>query len=255
MRRPLVYCALLSVSAFSALSSSAATITLQQGLNGYTGTRDDDAVKSAGAGAYSNKDDNLYAFSAIDGTNLGTVVGFDASEIPSGVTINSATLEMTFDNASYGNGNSVTWAVKDPAVQWVEGEVNFVFAQNTGAGVLWNSSDSDVFGPGYSSDTGITMVNQPTVATASSSGATGQTLSFDVTSIVSGWETGAANNGFAVIPISGDPASNFFWAGKANPTESYRPALVIDYSSVPEPTSAALTCLGATMLLGRRRKK
>jgi len=249
-------CVAVSAGIFGAVASDAATLTLRQGLAGYAGTRDD-AAKSNTAFSYDNRDDGLYAYSTIAGPNLGTVVGFDISGLPSGATINSATLSMTFAAGSqFGNGTSQTWVVKNPTAQWIEGQVSYYFAQNTGSGVKWNSSD-DPYGAG---GTGITMANQPTVIDTASStqGVTnlpGTSLSFNVTSLVSGWyDNTLQNRGVAILNTAGANNGNIYWAGKANATDTWRPTLVIDYTAVPEPAGLAVLGLGAAAMLRRRRK-
>jgi hypothetical protein len=252
MRRSYLFAA-ASIAAISTGAASAATLTLRQGLNGYSGTRDDAQMQS-NANTYSNLDDGLYAYSTISGEFLGTVVGFDISSIPAGSTINSATLTMSLNESSiFGNGAQQTWQIKNPTAQWIEGQVSYFFAQNTGAGVKWNPTDQP-FGSG---GTGITMANEPNVIASNSvSGASlaGAAVPFDVTSLVAGWYGGSVENrGFAVLNVSGAPAANMYWAGKANVNEIWRPTLTIEYSEVPEPTTAASLLLGASLIIRRRR--
>jgi hypothetical protein len=244
---------------FGAASSFAATLTLREGLDGYAGTRDDAQMKTPSkANAYDNLNDNLYAYSTLGGLGLGTVVGFDISGLPGGATINSATLVMTFANGSqWGNGSAQTWVVKDPTVQWNEGQVSFYYAQTSpGPGVKWNASDAPFSGPSGTGD-GITMAGQPVIDSASTAGygtnLPGKNLSFDVTSLVDGWYGGAENRGFAVIPSSGTNSANLNWAGKANATDAWRPTLVIEYSPVPEPASLGLLATGGLLMLRRRK--
>jgi hypothetical protein len=254
MRRSLICAAFLMIM-LGASATFAATITLRQGLDGYTGTRDD-AAKKDGSYAYENLDDNLYAYSPIYGSFLGAVVGFDVSAIPANATINSATLQMTFSSANFLNGNENAWDVKNPGAQWIEGQVSFHFAQNTGAGVLWEPTDSP-FG-NFAGSTGIQMVNQPIITSNYISGTnnTGVPLSFDVTSMVSDWMSGSENRGFAIVHERGDPAGHIEWAGKANPNLTWRPTLTVDYTPLPEPASAAtVTLLGAATTLRRRHRK
>jgi hypothetical protein len=221
----------LALAVVGVVSVKADTLTLRQGLNGYTGTRDD-AARQDIANSYMNLDDGLYAYSTISGEFLGTVVGFDISSIPAGSTINSATLTMSLNESSiFGNGAQQTWQIKNPTAQWIEGQVSYFFAQNTGAGVKWNPTDQP-FGSG---GTGITMANEPNVIASNSvSGASlaGAAVPFDVTSLVAGWYGGSVENrGFAVLNVSGAPAANMYWAGKANVNETWRPTLTVDYSA------------------------
>lgn len=252
--RSLIGVAILTAT-LGAGATVAATLTLRQGLDGYAGTRDDASLHN-NPNVYNNLDDKLYAYSTIAGPYLGTVVGFDVSALPAGATINAASLKMTIhqDVSPWGNGAEQTWNIKDPTAQWIEGQVSYYFAQNTGAGVLWNPTDQP-FGAG---GTGITMANQPTViATGSASGLNlaGVAVSFDVTSLVADWYADAAQNrGFAVLDVSGAPAVDVYWAGKANVNETWRPTLTIDYV-VPEPVTASLLLLAGGVMVGWRRRR
>ena len=256
MHRSLL-CTAVSLAALGSCTAFASTLTLRQGLAGYTGTRDDAQLGNPGnANNYSNLDDGLYAYSTIAGEFLGTVVGFDISSVPAGSTINSATLTMTFNESSnFGNGALQGWSIKNPTAQWIEGQVSYFFAQNTGPGVLWNPADAP-FGAG---GTGLTMANEPVVVASNSvSGAalSGVGLPFDVTPLVSGWYSGSLENrGFAVINTGGGaPGGNIYWAGKANANETWRPTLTIDYSPVPEPAAVSTLVLGAAFILRRRAR-
>lgn len=250
--------AAILVATLGSGAAFAATITLRQGLDGYAGTRDDASMQSD-PNAYNHLDDKLYAYSVISGPYLGTVVGFDISALPVGATINSALLRMTIhqDVSPWGNGAEQTWNIKDPTAQWVEGEVTYYVANLIGVGTLWNPTDQPFVGP-HGTGPGITMANQPAViATGSVSGTAlaGVGISFDVTSLVAGWYTDAAQNrGFAVLDVSGAPEVSVYWAGKANVNETWRPTLTIDYV-VPEPVTASLLLLAGGVMMGWRRRR
>ncbi len=191
------------------LAVSATSVTLQEGLNGYTGTSDADInTYSPTANTGSATTLRLGAYG-----DLKSVFKFDLSSIPSNATINSATLGLYVQN-SPNNGGGDTVSLHRIFTPWTEPTVN------------WNILGAD---SNYS-------------ASAESSPNVGYTptnvwVSFPLTSLVQGWVNGSvSNNGVMLLPDNGPQVIT---VSSENSSTALRPKLDIDYtvpSSTPAPT-------------------
>lgn len=183
---------------------------------------------------------------AFGNTNVGTVVfgdeaddfyydriavAFDLSEIPTGSTVTSATLEFqSVGGAAQTDIHRLTNSFVDTGVTWR-------FRDGT---TEWTNWDTDM------------EQDYIALATAASTGAATSTTSFDVTSDVALFVAGAAvNHGWVVIgpedPAATSTSIDVLVQGEGSPR------LTIDYTPIPEPASLALLGAGGLMMLSRRR--
>lgn len=168
----------------------------------------------------------------VGGNTQHSLLQFDVSAL-AGKTITSATLTLTHDSAIYHTGQPLgTQADLYAAAQpW-----------NTGA--TWNTTDGSTpwTTPGGTS-TGTLFAFNNTVIPDNSGVVP---VSFDVTSLVSDWTSGAlTNDGILLTGTEGD-GLHFYIAG------ADAPSLTITYT--PEPASLALIGLGGLSILARRRR-
>ncbi len=215
--------------------------------NGYAGTKDDTSMDNDyGIGTYAGQD---YLFFAAVPRKSAAIVDFDLSGFPqlNGATVNSATLVMTFSYAPWFNGT--TAVIRECDKNWDEDKVGYykyTYGSESGLWSGWESSPAmQMSGPN------IDTVTLP--AKNDAQGRTGQTVSFDVTSVVKGWiEDGNNQKGFSISQETKALNNNTYWAGKAYATVSYRPMLILDYTPVPEPATIGLLLFG---IIGFIRRK
>jgi hypothetical protein len=217
------------------LNATAATLTFQQGVDGYAGTRDTELrfpepdLNSGGAEALSidyddgpgsmNPTHGLLAFDGIFGAGPGQVGATD--------TIINATL--TLEVFSAGSG----WSWHEMLQSWDEDADT------------WNSRVNGIQADGVEA-----------VATAVFTDGAGDgngnipngTYSFDVTGSLQEWQSGAlANNGWAILPIVGGTNGIDFDSSESTFADgATRPLLTVETAPVPVP--AAFWLMGTAVL-------
>jgi len=227
-RSAITACVLSGALALGTSPALAATITLQP---------DDTVGKDAEISDGANADFNggaLFDLILNWNGNLRSIglIEFDLSAIPTGSTINSATLSLFHsDNTQFSD---VTYNAFRVTSAWAEGTVTF----NT----------APAFDP-------------VAVSSLTFSGASRVFRDWSVTSVVQGWVSGAfANNGLWIEEIPAAGTGTAFFASSDNLTEDWWPRLTIDFepaqTAVPEPASLLLFGTGAAglVLLRRRRR-
>lgn len=166
-----------------------------------------------------------------DNRTVATFANFDISSILAGGTINSATLTATYESQL--------------------NDVNAGGPASVGAvATAWDTSGTSnpllTYGWDHTTETTAALNTQVWVADIENTAATGQAVSGIFTSTVQGWlDTTLANNGL-VFFMDGDGAQG---AGFDNVV------LTIDYTPVPEPSSAALFIGAAAGLFMLRRRR
>lgn len=140
------------------------------------------------------------------------IIGAGASQIPAGVTIDSAVLTLYLEN-----GSSEVHNVHQISKSWSAATVN------------WNNfNNGGVAGTDYVAAPGGTFTP----------GAVSGLLDIDVKSIVQEWSNGSDNQGFLLLASGGDGSSYRSDAHSGIGT----PKLTVSYSTaaIPEPSSFAL---------------
>ncbi len=177
------------------------------------------APNTAGGALASVMIDGNDGIGVVQGLLYFDIFGSGANQVPLGSTINSATLTLQTNNG--GNGGRFHRMLK-------------VWAENAS----WNSLTS-----------GIQTDNIEASSTSDiSTGAVPiGTRSFDVTSSIAAWSAGAANFGWAIIPLGNDG-----WAFNSREATASPPSLAITYttSGGPLPPTASLTATPATIAAG-----
>jgi hypothetical protein len=166
------------------------------------------------------------------------LVEFDLSSIPSGSTINTASLQLYYEgvvNAPVGR----TYTANRVTTNWVEGNGNG--GGTTGA--TWNKPDQS------QTPTWTTNGGDYTTTGAASQvvPATFGYMTWDVTAIVKAWiEGGQPNYGFLMKDLNENVLGTvgaYFWTREYG---SFMPILTVDYSATPAP-SGPTTPVGGFM--------
>ena len=202
---------------FGSRAQAAVTVTLQQGLNGYAGTTDTYLSSASKTTNYGT------ATSLQDQTNArGTLVKFaifqsEGGPVPNGATIQSATLSLYKSSGgatTYGAYRLLkTWTETQATWNRATTSLNWTVAGATGSGTDLNAA-SDGSG-----------------ATTSSAGWMNVTVTGGVAAIA----TGAANNGWRLMPTSGATNTKSFYSRQYTSNTALRPKLVITYDTATVP--------------------
>lgn len=203
------------------LSLSATSVTLQDGLNGYTGTIDTELNtynRTTNYGSDTTLNLDIYGRSK-------DLFKFDVSSIPSGSIINSATFNL-YVIVTNNNGGANWLDLYKLNSLWTEGGATWI---NSQANVSWG-----VAGMASGVDYASTAETSPNVGYTP----TNEWIAFPITNLVQSWVNGSTpNNGF-VLSTDGGPRINA--ASSENGTVSFRPKLTIDYTA-PGTTSSTPT--------------
>jgi hypothetical protein len=227
------------------VSAQAATVVLQNGLGGYSGTAD--------AYVQSSSPDALLGSSNWLATQTGgpqgyryVLIRFDLSPIPAGQTIESATLSLYCGGTKSGN---TAWIWGHRMLRsWDEGDVSW---NNYDAGARWDSRPDGAGGASGSGD------HSSSYASGFDPGGTAATPGYwtevTVTTEVLNWYNNVYENWGWWIHESSDREPEFLSSNLGGGTyDERRPKLTITYT--PEPTMVGLLALGGLMLRSRNRR-
>jgi hypothetical protein len=247
----LAFAWVVSVICSSALGST--VITLQQDLNGYTGTTD--AWLNEGSKTRNYGVDPVLHIQWNNGRSDATVLKFDLTgQIPPNQRILSATLYLWYGSAeSMGPTNAIELKPYrvDPTKPWFEniynGEaghgVNWRWRDDaeaqewTGQDGAWSDKIDDGNGTIWIQDSDGEVGGNPPPTKP------GNWIGFTTTTSVRAWyEQGAANNGFSLFSINfvgnGYIAAGLF-SSRNHGTQWSRPELVITYEGALPPIAEA----------------
>ena len=207
------------------------TVTLQDGLSGYTGTRDtymSDYSKTTNYGTNADFYANFYKYTPLIRF---AIFESEGGPVPDGATINSATLYL-YKYSNYSTDMTLNRVLRD----WTETGATW---NNWKSGSAWTtaraaSSGNDIEGTSY--------------ATYSNSNfGTNTWGSADVTTDVSAWAGGTANYGWRALVTSSNNERKF-WSRNYSTDATLRPYLVIDYTASSGITGTLTATLGNVTL-------
>jgi hypothetical protein len=202
------------------------TVTLQQGLNGYTGSTDAWLWSGAADTNYGAETDWKMQFNTTTATLLRfAIFQAEGGPVPNGATITAATLSVyKFNGATSG-----TYNARRLLRSWGESQATWNSALS---GSPWESG-----GAQGASDATTQGEAQVTMGTELG------WLNYDVLAIAQAWAGGAANHGFRMRQIAGENQGHYFYA-KDHPTQAaLRPKLTITYTT---PSGCASGPFGGT---------
>lgn len=194
------------------------SVTMQDGLGGYSGTRDA-YLSEFGASANYGAQDRLFDSNAASG--LRSILKFaifesEGGPVPDNATITSATLSL-YKYSSY----DYVYELRPLLVPWVENEVTW---ESSEAGVPWS-------GPGA---TGVGIDLSADADSTTETAWPPEWVNFNVTAGITAVRDGRANHGWILEPISGNGNTKSFRSRDYVADPSLRPRLVVEFDN-PEP--------------------
>ena len=247
-------------------SASAVITTFQSGVgSAYAGLTDTYTEYQSG---YQNYNWGGYNKSLIynngGGSEKVALLNFALTSIAPSVSVNSATLSLTFAGLAERTGgfsqtyeayailrSGLNFGTGAPAIQ--NGTVSFSassYDPTTPTG--WGSSNTGTNGPVAGQDYSNILLGSFALTSAN---VNESVVSFSLnSSTVASWiNTPLSNYGFVIVSVADalhDQAQ--FYSAQEN--QVYAPRLVIDTTAIPEPGTAALLGLGTVMMLQRFRR-
>ena len=187
------------------------TATLQDGVGGYTGTRD------TYLSSWSINENFGTAQSLLEGGAYTYLFRFaifqsEGGPVPNGATIVSATLSL-YKSSFY----DYTYQVSRMLRNWNETQATWSQWQ---AGQGWSVAGADGVGTDYAATPVATV----------SAGWTPGWLNANVTAGVQAMSTGTPNYGWRLVGVSGNGNDKTWWSGEYTANPTLRPKLVIQYS-------------------------
>ena len=188
-----------------------ATVTLQDGVSGYTGTRDTYLSSWNTSGNFGT------AQSLLEGNAYTYLFRFaifqsEGGPVPNGATIVSATLSL-YKSSFY----DYTYQVSRMLRNWSETQATWSQWQ---AGQGWSVAGAEGVGTDYAATPVATV----------SVGWTPGWLNANVTAGVQAMSTGTPNYGWRLVGVSGNGNDKSWWSSEYTASPTLRPKLVIQYT-------------------------
>lgn len=265
----------LSVVAASCLvcsSLSAATLTLRQGNNGYTGTDDAMIIASSSTENWGGRNE-FDAGTAAGGSVRRSLLRFDVSALSGLYTsVNSVTITLSTSLPIDGSTNLVNtvnmYSILSGNANWVEGtQISSDSLADNGMST-WSSLVQG--STPWAGSAGLSTAGtdySPTIlasVTSSAGASAGTVFTFIIsdpliaTNLINSWLDGT-NEGLLLRATDESNkgsgiASRISFASSEHGTANWRPQITIDYNAVPEPGRAMLALVGLVALVSRRRR-
>ncbi len=203
------------------------TVVLQEGLNGYAGTRD---TYVSSLDADRNRGGSTAMQTYHDG-KVRVLIAFDLASVPAGATVRSAKLKLYCSTYSYPR-DSYALSVHGITRTWTEGTAYYSFHEMDGA--TWNEhSYADGLSTVAGNWTAAGGDYAPTATASITSGlAAGTWQEWDITALAGKWVSGTqANNGVLVRSHVRAGVLLKYWSSEYTVNASLRPKLEITYTA------------------------
>ena len=257
-------------------SLRADVITLQNGLNGYTGTEEVSLVTSSSGTVNTGAWDNFQINTADNRPGLirfTDIIGNGLNQVPASATINSVKLRLH----QFARDDATQIRAYPMLTDWTEGNSSpggaFAVAQN-GESTLqarhyradqnYAGNPGDAWGTDGIAHTGPVRkdlagggngwdwaLDDARFASASNSATNNVWIEWDLTALTQDWQDGDQSN-YGVFMNAQSSLGTSFRASKYAADATLRPMLVIDYTPVPEPAAGVL--IGVGLLCIRRAR-
>ena len=244
----------------------AATITFQDGVNAYTGTRD--TFIDGTTGSQTTPQGTSAMLIVYDREHLSvpddlriarSLIRFDLTSLQAnltaGDTITSATLTLRTLPYEFGTKGAANSLHRIAAVNaaWTEDQATW---QNRDQSVPtpWAGGNGLISGTDYIA-TALDTQNTPNPGNNGQGNGDTMTFTLNDLSFLPGWINNPSTNaGFLIRQPDSTQAFDKFHSSEAS-NLAFRPLLTVTLQPVPEPTSAVFMLIGAALLGLRRRRR
>jgi hypothetical protein len=200
-------------------ASTPVTVTFQQGVNSYSGTKDVFITSQGGGNGSRDTTGDMKVFDQTQQATpyeIRSLIRFDGITIPAGKTVTSAKLTLRFDTWKAGftlEGRylNTAWNPTYASLGWL----------NRDTSLLWNTAGIK--------GSGTDFLSSPTFTVTGFTATGVQTKQFALSpSVVQGWITTPSTN-YGILLFINNPNTAMNISSSENSTVSYRPILEITY--------------------------